>query len=451
MTPILKPWSLTLLVGVLATGACNFDIANPNSPEPLGQNPSRLAVSSATNGLLVGTRVDQADWVLDAAILGREAYRFDGSDPRFTGELLQGPLDAGGNAFGGDHWIEPYANIRGAKALLAVIGTAQSLTAEEQSAVSGFARTIEALEFLNVVNGHTQDSIPIDVLPDAAAPPAPFRSHADAMAEIVALLEQAKIDLQGGGTAFPFTLPAGFTGFNTPATFIKFNRALRARVAVYLNDFAGALTALSESFLDVAAPMSLGVYIDHGTGAGDFANPLAQNPQVGENFAHPSLETDAQLQPGGAKDQRFLDKVVPRPERSVGSGAGQLSSHLGWIRYATPITPIPIIRNEELILLRAEANIGLSNLLPATDDINVVRTVSGKLASIPVLATPTAALDELLYNKRYSLLYEGGHRWIDLRHYNRLTDLPIDRPANTPPDVIFSTLPIPTSEVLPRQ
>ncbi len=104
----------------------------------------------------------------------------------------------------------------------------------------------------------------------------------------------------------------------------------------------------------------------------------------------------------------------------MGSGAGQLSSHLGWIRYATPSTPIPIIRNEELILLRAEANIGLSNLLPATDDINVVRTVSGKLASIPVLATPTAALDELLYNKRYSLLYEGGHRWIDMRHYSRL-------------------------------
>ena len=302
--------------------------------------------------------------------------------------------------------------------------------------MSGYARTIEALEFLNVVNGHTQDSIPIDVVADVTGPPAPFRTHADAMNEIVALLDQAKVDLLAGGAAFSFTLPNGFSGFNTPPTFLKFNRALRARVAVYLDDFAGALTALSESFLDVAAPMSLGVYIDHGTGPGDFANPLAQNPQVGENFAHPSLETDAQLQPSGAKDQRFLDKVVTRPERSVGSGAGQLSSHLGWIRYATPSTAIPIIRNEELILLRAEANIGLSNLLPATDDINVVRTVSGKLASIPVLATPTAALDELLYNKRYSLLYEGGHRWIDARHYNRLGSLPIDRPANNPPDVV---------------
>jgi hypothetical protein len=451
MTSILKPSRLVLLLGVFATGGCNYDIANPNAPDPLGQNPSRSAVAGAATGLLIGTRVDLADWVLDAAILGREAYRFDGSDPRFTGELLQGPLDPGGNAFGGDHWIEPYANIRNARSLLSVVGTSQALSAEEQSAVSGFARTIEALEFLNVVNGHTQDSIPIDVTPDVTGPPAPFRTHADAMAEIVALLDQGLIDLQGGGLTFQFTLPNGFAGFNAPPTFIKFNRALRARVAVYLDDFAGALTALGTSFVDAAAPLSVGVYIDHGTGPGDFANPLAQNPTVGENFAHPSLETDAQLQPSGALDQRFLDKVIPRPERSVGSGVGQLSSHLGWIRYATPSTPIPIIRNEELILLRAEANIGLNNLVAATDDINVVRTLSGRLAPIAVPATQAAALDELLYNKRYSLLYEGGHRWIDARHYGRLATLPVDRPANTPPDVIFSTLPIPIAEILPRQ
>jgi hypothetical protein len=451
MTPILKTAHVVLLLGVVATGACNFDIANPNSPDPLGQNPTRSEVAGAANGLLVGTRIDLADWVLDAAILGREAYRFDGSDPRFTGELLQGPLDPGGNAFGGDHWNEPYANIRNAKALLAVVGTSQDLSVEEQSATSGFARTIEALEFLNVVNGHTQDSIPIDVVGDVTGQLAPFRSHADAMAEIVGLLDQAEAELAAGGAAFPFTLPNGFAGFNTPANFIKFNRALRARVAVYLNDWAGALTALAASFMNPALPLSFGVYVDHGTGPGDFANPLAQDPEVGENFAHPSLETDAQLQPSGAPDQRFLDKVIQRQTRSVGSGNGQLSSHLGWIRYSTPATPIPLIRNEELILLHAEASIGLSDLPTATDDINLVRTTAGHLDPIGIPATPEAALDALLYEKRYSLLYEGGHRWIDMRHYGRLAQLPIDRPANTPPDVIFATLPIPTAEVLPRQ
>lgn len=80
-----------------------------------------------------------------------------------------------------------------------------------------------------------------------------------------------------------------------------------------------------------------------------------------------------------------------------------------------------------------------------------MRTTAGRLDPIGVPATPEAALDALLYEKRYSLLYEGGHRWIDLRHYGRLGSLPIDRPANTPPDVVFSTLPIPTAEILSRQ
>jgi hypothetical protein len=63
------------------------------------------------------------------------------------------------------------------------------------------------------------------------------------------------------------------------------------------------------------------------------------------------------------------------------------------------------------------------------------------------LGTPEEALDELLYNKLYSLMYEGAHRWIDARHYGRLDQLPIDREG----DVVFPTLPIPTDETLPRQ
>jgi hypothetical protein len=128
-----------------------------------------------------------------------------------------------------------------------------------------------------------------------------------------------------------------------------------------------------------------------------------------------------------------------------------LTSNLGWTRYPAPTTPIPIIKNEELILLRAEANIGLSDLGSALNDINTVRTLSGNLPPLGSLGTPDAALTELLYNKLYSLMYEGGHRWIDARHYGRLNTLPVDRPSGDPPDVIFSTLPIPNAETLPRQ
>ena len=69
-------------------------------------------MSATANGMLISLRQEFADFALDLGIFGREGFRFDGSDPRFTGELLHGPLDAGGGAFGGDHWAEEFGAIR---------------------------------------------------------------------------------------------------------------------------------------------------------------------------------------------------------------------------------------------------------------------------------------------------------------------------------------------------
>ena len=440
-----------LLLGVLTSAGCDFeDSTNPNSPDPIGANPTRAEVANAATGMLLAFRTDFADFPLDMGIIGREVLRFDGSDPRFTGELLLGPLDPGSDPFGGDHWADQYAAIRGGNMMIATVPSSSDLTDAEKSATAGYVKTIQALNYLMILNSHTQDSIPIVTDTAVAAPPAPFQTRATVFAHVVSLLDGALADLQAGGTAFPFALPSGFAGFNTPANFILFNRALRARVAVYTDDFAGALTALAASFVDVPGPLALGVYMDYGTGAGDTPNPLSIDPQQGENFAHPSLETGAQLQVDSVTlDQRFVDKIVSRPIQSNNG----LTSDLGWIRYPSPNSPIPIIKKEELILLRAEANIGLNNLAAALPDINLVRTTSGNLPALAGLGTPEEALTELLYNKLYSLMFEGAHRWIDARHYGRLDSLPIDRqaPEFNPPDVVFPTLPIPTDETLPRQ
>lgn len=450
MTPLVKVSRLVLALIAVGGVACSFDIANPNSPDIIGENPNRSEVAASALGLLIATRADVADWALDGGLLGREAYRFDGSDPRFTGEMMQGPLDPGSRAFGGDHWAEPYAAIRSANNLLAVIGTASALSADEQNAVRGYAHTLQAYNFTIILSSHTQDQIPIDVGTDVTAPPAAFATNAEAWNRVIQLLDGAVPELQGGGTAFPFTLPAGFSGFNTPATFILFNRALRARVAVYRGDYAGALTHLSESFLNPAEPLDLGVYMDFSAGAGDLPNPLAQDPRVGENFGNPLLRTQAQLQADGVSlDRRFLTKLITRPLRSAGTPQS-LNSDLGWVRYPSPNSPIPLIKNEELILLRAEANLGLLNPGAAVPDIDLVRTTSGGLPGYSGPVDQASVLAELLYNKRYSLMYEGAHSWIDYRRYGLTATLTgLDRPG-PPPDAIFPTLPIPTAELLPR-
>jgi starch-binding outer membrane protein, SusD/RagB family len=446
-----RRWYPLLLAGVLATGACDFDLStNPNSPDPIGENPSRVQISTAVNGMLIALRADYADYALDIGIMGREVLRIDPSDPRFTSELLHGPLDAGGDAFGGDHWGDLFVGIRGGNFILSVLPSATALTPEEQSATSGWVKTMQALNYLLILNTHTQDSIPI-VTGTSIADLAPLGTNAAAFDHVVSLLDQAQTELAAGGGAFPFVLPSGFAAFNAPATFLQFNRGLRARVAVYRGDYAGALTALAESFLDPAGPLERGVYLDYGTGPGDLANPLSLNPQSGENCAHPSIGTGVQLQTDGVTpDQRFVSKIVTRTTPCAGD---DLSSNLGWNRYPSPSSPMPILKNEELLLLRAEANIGLNNLPAALPDINTVRTRAGNLPALGDLGTQEEAETELLYNRLYSLMFEGGHRWIDARRYDRLATLPRDRTTRPgfPPDAVFTTLPIPTDETLPRQ
>src|SRR5688500_6101771 len=122
MRTTMRLWHSALLASFLGIGACNIDLnTNPNSPDPIGENPSRGQVSAAANGMLIALRQDVQDFALDVGILGREVLRIDGSDPRFITELLISELDPGGDAFGGDHWADQYAAIRGGNLLLATL------------------------------------------------------------------------------------------------------------------------------------------------------------------------------------------------------------------------------------------------------------------------------------------------------------------------------------------
>jgi starch-binding outer membrane protein, SusD/RagB family len=436
---------LQLIVGALLLAGCgSFDVPDLNGPglDDLEDNPTRAKLAAAATGLLMGARVrveTPAGLVSLLGILGRESYNLDPGDERWVTELLIGPLN--GRSFGGRLWFEQYYNLRSAKIVLSVLDRVPGLTVEEREATRGFARTIQALELLDAINTRDVLGAPLDVNDDPRDPPPPIGSKADVFAHIVALLDSGQANLQAGGSAFPFPLSTGFAGFDTPGSFVKFNRALRARVAAYTSDFAGTLHALAESFLDPAQPLALGAYHSYGTGQSDRANQL-YDPTGRTLLAHPSLETDAQLRDDGSKDLRFQTKLM-RVDPQTLQG---ITSDLGFAIYDSPSAPIPIIRNEELILLRAEANIGLGRLSEAVADLNFIRTSSGGLPTYSGPLTAEGLVDELLYNRRYSLLWEGGHRWIDLRRYGKLGTLPLDLPNHRR----FERMPFPEDECAAR-
>ncbi|HMG67481.1 MAG TPA: RagB/SusD family nutrient uptake outer membrane protein, partial [Chitinophagaceae bacterium] len=121
------------------------------------------------------------------------------------------------------------------------------------------------------------------------------------------------------------------------------------------------------------------------------------------------------------------------------SNSGLSSDRDVWV-YRSSVAPIPIIRNEELILIYAEASIQNNSLPDAVVALNKIRTGHG----LPVYSgavTQAALINEMLNQRRYSLFYEG-HRWVDMRRYDRLASLPVDRVG----DDVWSAMPIPQTE-----
>src|SRR5207245_9981060 len=130
------------VAGALAVGACDFNITNPSSPPPCGSNATADQIKACAVGVLVALRVDVPRIVLNGAILGREGYRLDTADPRFTSELLEGPLDPSNDAFGGGQWATEFRTIPSGYTILNVIASA-GITSGQKDAVRGFVHTIQ--------------------------------------------------------------------------------------------------------------------------------------------------------------------------------------------------------------------------------------------------------------------------------------------------------------------
>jgi starch-binding outer membrane protein, SusD/RagB family len=422
---IITPLALLALV---TSAACDLEVAdlNNDSLDELVKNPTRTRISAASTGLLIASREDVAilnGYVSILGVLGRESYIFDPADPRGLIELLESEMLSRGSSYGGALWAVPYRNLRNCNVVLAAVDAAPDMTPAEKEATRGFAKTIAAIEYLRIINTRDDQGAVIQRSADPRVLD-PLVTKAEVLAHIATLLDEARSHLMAGGMAFPFTLGSGFAGFDQPPTFLRANRALKARADLYRKDHVAALAALGESFLSdaAAAPgLQVGIFHAYGTGTGDRVNRLIEP----NHFAHPSIKAGAEMQPGGMPDARVVRKlktVMPRTSR-------MLTSDQAFAVYDSSRSPVPIIRNEELILLRAEARFAAGDLPGATADINFIRVQSGGLAPRMDL-TMDNFVDELLKQRLYSLLFEGGHRWIDARRFGRLESLPLDRPEH---------------------
>lgn len=462
--------ALALTLGLAGCSSDSFNITNPNSPDinDIVQNPTRSKLGSVATGVFAGLREEQPQMVWYMGTFGREGWNLFPNDPRNTNEALV-VLDPS-SFIGGGLWLSRYANIRLINTYQAALDTvvarnSPELTAGEVAASKGFAQTYKALAFLYVVLSRYDLGAPIDVDVDPRSTTLPpFVSQDEVYQRVIALLDSAATQLDaatGAGAAFPFAFPSAMGSFATPASFRQFNRALKAKALIERTTnvkptacptcFQDALALLSgsETFInDAPATFTAGAYHPYGAGVNDVPNVLSDALNNTAFFVHPSFVTDAQKQVDGTTpDARVASKTAAYTGPDGAFTNNGLTGTLKWTVYFSGGSPnqgapIPIIKNEELILLRAEAKIGTSDLTGAVTDLNLIRQNSGLLPAYSGPVTQPALIDELLYNRRYSLAWEQGTRWIDARRYDRLNTLPIDRAGDT----VFPRMSVPQAE-----
>jgi starch-binding outer membrane protein, SusD/RagB family len=469
---------LTMLAAALGAGACKDMVVPDYNRVPIPElinSPNRTLVDASAAGLLHNARRDAPNRVRVIGVVGREAYVLDTNEPRNVTELVTGNIDP--SSFTGNHdYNNPYGTLAQGQLILAAIDKVPDAeyTAAQREGLRGFTYTMMGNDLLIIAYMHQYG--PTEVNADPLAPPAPMKTQAEMYARAAVLLDSGVAHLKAAGSTFSFQFPSGFnhfaTKFDTPLGFLRFNRAIRARLDLLRKDYAAELIHLDSTWVTktsaiVAATadtsrdgFNLGVYYNYSLNSGELPNTLGTGST---EVAEPTLKDSAQKSlviQVNATDTTKRDTLRDaRYILKVDSGAARtqlnITSRLRFALYkARPFwgstgqnSPIPWVRNEQMILDRAEARWFTGDKANALADLNFVRRYSGKLAPIAMPASDAEFVTKLLYERRYSLMYEGGWRWLDLRRFGLLSTLDNYPRAG---DKSITYWPVPFSECLAR-
>ena len=419
--------------------SCTFDdVLDPNGPSVDGvlKNASKGQLNELVVGIESTSRNGIGNEATANGVMARELYLFN-AEPRNTGDLLgKGGVPLDNNSFYSvGSWNGNYRCIKNINLLIEALSNTDAINETEKNGYLGFAKTMMAEELIQILKSYGKGRLDVTD-PENLGPIVGFD---EGIAKVRSLLEEGQQHLSNAGSSFVFKLSTGFSGFDAPSTFSEFNRAWAGVAAVYDGDGGSALTALSDSYLDLTGDLTTGPKHIFGLGGGDQGNPVFKVPSTNDKpnngdqiIVHNSWLADAE-----AGDSRVAQKSAPRPNAATQDNLnGTHETRL----YQSDTSPMDFVRNEELILVYAEANILDNNLQDAEDALNVIRNSAG-LPNYSGAKTADALTTEMLKQRRYSLWSEN-HRMFDLRRYGLSNTLSIDRAG----DQIFNVMPIPLPE-----
>jgi hypothetical protein len=437
---------------VVLTVACT-DTAVPYFDAPTSVPTSAVGIQDAVSGLFSGTRTDVLSYISYAGSFGRDIFEFQGASPGTFGNItgLKPITNSGPDATG--VWDNEYLQIRQVNSILAALPKVGTYSTKQAEAIVGVVQTMKALNFMMVAE--TRDTIGIPLYAVDGDPTSPPYCNMDVWKYIVALLDSANDSLNlAASISLPVSLPLGFASVSQSAgpstvqgSFAAFNRALAGKAGLqYAYAIArnaagthptltspgapdvGALTradsALTSSALynpSVIAPPAAGSFVLDAYGVYHTFSGQSSDQQNGfvANFFLYDALYDLQFDVDTIDDARWHNKFVADTQPVQLSQYAGVSDAKNYLPYANVSSPVPIVRAEELALVRAQIQLGLGNLANAITLINQVHMQAGGFgAPLSISLTYTAVRDSLLKEQRISTVYEAsGDRMIALRMY----------------------------------
>lgn len=397
-------WSMAL-GAALAVSACTLDYTDPNNPneaeaistisglKQVGVGLQATFSNGIVNPVYVdGLVVDDIGAILQAF----ESYR--NADAGLAIEYTTGPST--------ETWATMYNAVQVANVLIDNVpnvgmqpGTASGLLA--------LAQLSKAMAFGNLLNVY--ERIPLDVGLDNLTPN--FATRAEAYAEVLALLNQARQHITTTAPSSEFANDVLAPGFNLANTI----DAMLARYSLIANDLTGALTA--------AQRVNLGVLSELRFSASD-PNPL-WNMWFNSGNAYRMRAEDRFRTGAQTGDQRVGYWVGASTAYTASNAASPLDS---LTKYSVREGGFPIYLPDEMRLIQAEVYSRQGDSTQALTLLNQVRTVCASALNEPIACLPAltaadvptqqAMLDAILRERQYEL-YLQGLRWSDLRRFGK--------------------------------
>lgn len=389
-------------LALLALGACELDFTDPNQPA----EEEVIGTPQTLGQVAVGLQALYSDQLVDPVYVTGLVTNEIGATP--TAFESYRKADAGDPITGDDGpsldpWSGQYDVIRTANVLIEntpQVGFGPGTT----SGILALAKLYKAMAFGNLYQHY--ERFPLVV--QSTTSDAPFASRAEAMAEILRLLDEARQHLATTPVSAEFTSTILAPGFNLAAT-------IDAMLARY-NLIAGNLDAA----LAAAQRVPLNVLSEFRFGAAD-VNPLWNLWYNSGNAFQMRAKQAFRLQ-AEAGDQRVAYWVSADTVPGVTQRMDQIA------RYSTSTRTVPAYLPDEMRLIMAEVHARQGRLDQALTLVNAVRTQCTSALAEPVaclpartaeqLPTQAAILAEILRQRQYEL-YLQGLRWSDLRRFGQ--------------------------------